>query len=1391
MKLVRWCARVVAAALLFALPQVAATPLTAALAATVPCTASNISGGDTYSAAISNGQLFTWGRNVEGELGLGFTSTQVLTPTAVSSNPLLTNVSGVWAGFITTFAVDPSGHLWAWGSDGNAQTGTGASSSSPVGVSGPTNVVSVGPSHSHTIAATSDGTVWGWGQSSGLGVGDSFFTQVNPVVLSTPPHVVKVAAGFRYSLLLTSDGRLYGAGAGQALGIAGSQFVPTFTLVPGLSGVVDVSASESIGSPFTLAIDGTGHVWGFGSNQFGQMGGGTVGDPFSNPTPVQVPGLDSVIQVAAGGGHSLALRSNGTVWAWGENDSGQLGIGSTDNTATPTGVIFPSGTEIVRIAAGLAHSMAVDSAGNVWVWGNDQLGALGTGVANQNQLTPIKINLAAACPGLPPPPTRPSVTSLSPSFGPAEGSTQVTINGTGFTNAETVQFGSGQPLMQPCVSTSSRFCFTVIDDLHITVLTFPHAPANVDVFVSNVAGSSDTSPGDVYSYEGWIAPTPTDKSAFDIPVGHSASFTVKALEQGAMTIGHTDLPSFMHCTDTTNPGQPAQVDCTVLPTRVGIVAVTFFDLSDPNRITRRTYLAGRGAYAAMGDSFAAGDGATPYIPPTDTNNDKCHRSYFAYPRVVSNFLYAGGEQFVACSGAVIRDVVVGSQSESSQLAALDNTVDLVTIMIGGDDINFGPIARQCVEEIIGCEFDISSAPAINPNNSIARIGNEANAGQILTEANARPLPSTNPIFTLDNIYATIRSRAPNARVLVVGYPDLLPPNPILNPCPTNLIADDEVFWLNSVEKYLNDTIEFEAARNGAEFVQGSTTVFADHELCTHDPYVVELIPGLLFSTPFHPNEVGHGKMADKVLAQINRGAAGSSFLLGPGQTVTTTATVNSGMGTVSFSTTWPGSDVVLTLISPSGRQITRSTSAADVYHLLGPTYETVAISNPEPGTWTVQMRGADVSPDGETVRFNTVQLPHVNVPPTATFTASPTSGTAPLDVTFDARASSDSDGTIASYAWDFGDGATGTGATPSHTFSQPGIYSIHLTISDDGGAKGFDKTTVVIREPVRLAYSGDTSSDYDDPARLAATLTSSRTGNPIAGARVNLTIVGVGGTQACSATSDVNGVASCTLTLTLRSGAYTVTARIDQTDQLAAASISSPFTVNAEQAAVGYTGPPALASGANAQLSATLLEDGTTPIAGRAVSMTLGSGASLQSCTAITTAVGVASCSVAVTQPLGPAQLSVAFAGDGFYAATTTTISVVVFTYATGGAFVVGDVTAGAPTPLVGTNVTFWGSQWAAANTLSGGAAPIQFLGFESSTSIPRCGATWTGPPAASGTVPASVPSYIAIIVADTVTSSAPTVSGDTVHVVIVHVAPGYANDAGHNGTGTIVATLC
>jgi len=1394
--------RVRLAVVLLMLPTVLGGHVAVGLAATTTaCTASNISGGATWSAAISNGQLFTWGRNVDGELGLGFQSTQVSIPTAVKSNPLLTNVSGVWAGYITAYAVDPAGQLWAWGADENSQRGNGdpvnaVFTSTPAPVSGPTNIVSLGAAFDHVVVATPDGTVWGWGQSSGLGVGDTFFNQDSPVTLTAPAHVVRVAAGFRYSLLLTSSGTVYGAGSNtfSTLGLPGVQFVPTFQAIPGLSGVVDVSTSPNPGITFTLALDGTGHVFAFGSNNYGQMANGTAG-PINTQEPTQISGLDSVIQVSAGGLHALALKSDGTVWAWGYAANGQLGIGSVSNLSVPyvpvpTQVVFPPGTQITRVAAGLLHSMAVDSTGNIWVWGDDSLGALGTGVVGQSQFTPVKISLAASCPGLPPPPTVPSVTSLSPSFGPAEGGTHVTITGTGFTGATDVQFGVNQALLQPCASTSTLFCFTVVDDAHITVLAPPHPPGNVDVFVDNVAGFSATVPGDVYSYEGWVSPTPSDRTAFDVPVGQSASFTLKALEQGPMTIGHTALPAFMQCSDTTNPGQPAQVDCTVAPTGVAVQPVTFFDAANPTRITARTYIVGRGWYSALGDSFSAGDGNEPYMNAFgfDTTADGCHRSAAAYPVTIATQLYGGQTaRFVACSGAVIRDVVVGKGKvppgmEPSQLNALDNTVDLVTISIGGNDIGFSSIATSCVLFGIICTFT-DNTDAVN---AIARIGKENDSGQILDPSTA-PGSSSDPVYTLDNIYATIRHDAPNARILVVGYPDLLPINA---PCLTAGLGTDVVNWLNGVEKSLNDTIKTEAERNGAEYVDLSTA-FAGHELCSFQPYVNLLVNPPFFETPVHPNEHGQGAMARAVKAKIDAGQPGSQFLVGFDQTITTSVNVATGMSQATFSTAWPGSDVVMTLVSPSGRTITRGVSGSDIYHLLGPTYEVFSITNPEAGTWTVQMRGANVSADGEMVRLNTTQSPPVDLPPIASFTTSVDNGTAPLDVAFDASASTDFGGTVTGYSWDFGDGTTGTGVTTSHTFTKPGTYAVHLTVTDDGGLLGFAAATVLVREPTQLSYAGSTSGDFNDPVHLAALLTGSLTGQPIAAASVNLSISGAGGSQGCAATTDTSGVASCDLTLTLPSGSYTVDARLDQTDRLAGAHASAAFTVNAEETTLNYTGPTAVPAGSPAAFSAVLLEDGITPVPGRQVVFTLGTDASAQTCSAVTSASGVASCSITVAQALGPTPLTIVFSGDSLYADAAVGTNVVVFDYATGGAFVVGDKSAGSPSPTIGTGVTFWSARWRSTNTLSGGSTPAQFLGFENSNALPVCGVDWTGDPGNSGSPPPTLPTYMAVIVSSNVSQSGATLTGDTLHVVIVHVAPGYANDPSNPGTGTIVAVLC
>ncbi len=120
-----------------------------------------------------------------------------------------------------------------------------------------------------------------------------------------------------------------------------------------------------------------------------------------------------------------------------------------------------------------------------------------------------------------------------------------------------------------------------------------------------------------------------------------------------------------------------------------------------------------------------------------------------------------------------------------------------------------------------------------------------------------------------------------------------------------------------------------------------------------------------------------------------------------------------------------------------------------------------------------------------------------------------------------------------------------------------------------------------------------------------------------------------------------------------------------------------------------------------------------------------------------------------------------------------------------GGSFVIGDESQ------AGT-VTFWGAQWAKTNTLSGGSAPSSFNGFESSPAQPSCGTTWTANAGNSSSPPAGpLPSYMAVVVVSHVTKSGSTISGDTLHVVIVHTNPGYAPDPGHAGTGTVVATVC
>jgi hypothetical protein len=137
---------------------------------------------------------------------------------------------------------------------------------------------------------------------------------------------------------------------------------------------------------------------------------------------------------------------------------------------------------------------------------------------------------------------------------------------------------------------------------------------------------------------------------------------------------------------------------------------------------------------------------------------------------------------------------------------------------------------------------------------------------------------------------------------------------------------------------------------------------------------------------------------------------------------------------------------------------------------------------------------------------------------------------------------------------------------------------------------------------------------------------------------------------------------------------------------------------------------------------------------------------------------------------------------------TSTSCQLLVFAVVAGSNFGIGDRNA-----AIGTNVTFWGAQWSKLNDLSGGAAPAAFKGFENTPGgLPACGTAWStgagnSPPPPSGPLPA----FMAVIVSSSVSKSGSTISGDTVHVVIVQTNAGYAPNPGHAGTGMVVATVC
>jgi len=199
--------------------------------------------------------------------------------------------------------------------------------------------------------------------------------------------------------------------------------------VTGLSGVAAIAA----GGAHSLARRSDGTVWAWGWNRDGQLGDGTFTDKNS---PVQVSALSGVTAIAAGGVHSLALKSDGTVWAWGTNFLGQLGVGGAITYFCTSPMQIPSLSGVTAIVAGVTHSLALKSDGTVWAWGDNPNGELGDGSTTQRSV-PVQVkgaggagwlNLLAATPTSAPGITGPAALTLTAGYA-AQSTGAYTITG--------------------------------------------------------------------------------------------------------------------------------------------------------------------------------------------------------------------------------------------------------------------------------------------------------------------------------------------------------------------------------------------------------------------------------------------------------------------------------------------------------------------------------------------------------------------------------------------------------------------------------------------------------------------------------------------------------------------------------------------------------------------------------------------------------------------------------------------------------------------------------------------------------------------------------------------------------------------------------------------------
>jgi alpha-tubulin suppressor-like RCC1 family protein len=399
----------------------------------------SVAAGWYHSLGVkSDGSLWSWGANDHGQLGLGDKATHPLTPQPVNGSK---DWAAVFAYADRSFALKENGDLYAWGDNPDGELGIGKSGADrPSPTLLPGSWTDVAPGALHTVAIATDGSLWGCGYNYDGELGSvSTELVLDMKRIGSANSWSDVGVGTYHTVAVTTDDQFAACGGNSygQLGLGFSVFRPSPEQVGTTGGwlQVDASVTHAAGirddhslwtwgydidgalggsgghsaparvgydndwatvscgaytdDNYTLAVKQDGTLWGFGDNRSGQLG---LGDKDIRLTPTQVGSDTGWVAVAASDGvgtrgrvilgeaytlddHSLGLREDGSLWAWGANGYGQLGLGDTTRRLTPARV--GSDNDWAAVACGDDYSAALKTDGTLWVWGHNWAGQLG------------------------------------------------------------------------------------------------------------------------------------------------------------------------------------------------------------------------------------------------------------------------------------------------------------------------------------------------------------------------------------------------------------------------------------------------------------------------------------------------------------------------------------------------------------------------------------------------------------------------------------------------------------------------------------------------------------------------------------------------------------------------------------------------------------------------------------------------------------------------------------------------------------------------------------------------------------------------------------------------------------------------------------------------------